>query len=236
MKNFVYVIADADTRECVLVDACWDVPGILGIVDKYGLKPVGAVVTHCHFDHVGGLPPPPFDQFRIRVTGLATLIKKFPKMKGYIHALDLQVILKESNPGLDKERFVLTEDGFEMTLGSKTKLKFLHTPGHTRGSQCILVNDNRLLSGDTLFLGCCGRLDMPGANIDAMWSSLMRLRSLDEEVVVYPGHCYGGDWTTVGEEKLGGVLKEISLSTWRRKMRERQVESSDEEDTVTPAT
>ncbi|KAK9763095.1 hypothetical protein K7432_010552 [Basidiobolus ranarum] len=210
MRNFIYIIADKETRECVVIDACWDATGIMNIIEKHKFKLVGAVVTHYHFDHVGGYPPPPFDQLPIRVSGLATILKRWPHVKAYIHHADIKY-LRESNPGVEIEKIIPTCHNYTLKLGKKTALTFLHTPGHTPGSQCIYTNDSRLYSGDTLFLGHCGRLDLPGGCKHDMYDTLQSvLRQLPDDTVVYPGHNYGGAWTTIGQEKWYGMLKEIS--------------------------
>ena len=80
-------------------------------------------------------------------------------------------------------------------------LTFMHTPGHTPGSQCFLV-DGRLISGDTLFIGSCGRTDLPGSDPKEMYYSLtQRLGALPDDTVLLPGHNYGGDASTIGQEK-----------------------------------
>ena len=82
------------------------------------------------------------------------------------------------------------------------RIRFLHTPGHTPGSQCFLVDDN-LVSGDTLFIGGCGRVDLPGSDPAQMYDSLVnKLRALPDDTVLYPGHDYADRPTsTIGEEK-----------------------------------
>ncbi|ORX81145.1 Metallo-hydrolase/oxidoreductase [Basidiobolus meristosporus CBS 931.73] len=210
MRNFIYLIVDKETRECVVVDACWDATGIMNTIEKLKLKLVGAVVTHYHFDHVGGYPPPPFDQLPIRVSGLATILKRWPHVKAYIHIEDIKY-LRESNPGVEIEKIIPTCHNYSLKLGKKTTLTFLHTPGHTPGSQCIYVNECRLFSGDTLFLGHCGRTDLPGGCKHAMYDTLHGiLGQLPNDVVVYPGHNYGGAWTTIGQEKWYGILRDTS--------------------------
>ena len=86
----------------------------------------------------------------------------------------------------------------------KLPVRCLHTPGHSPGSQCFLVGKN-LLSGDTLFVDACGRVDLPGGDPEKLWWSLNRkLRALEDDIVVYPGHNYGGRATsTLGEQKRG---------------------------------
>lgn len=200
MRNFVYLIACEETRDCVVVDACWDVDGILEYAKRMQFNIVGAVVTHSHFDHTGGhRPPPPYDHYRVSVDGVSAVLRHRPSAVAYIHEEDVTAV-KKSNPDLDPERVVSVRDGFELEVGSSVRIQRLHTPGHTPGSQCLLVNGKRLVSGDTLFIGSCGRLDMPDASVERMVESLLRLKELDPEVVVYPGHAYGGSWTTIGKE------------------------------------
>jgi glyoxylase-like metal-dependent hydrolase (beta-lactamase superfamily II) len=189
------------------------------VIEQHGLHLVGAIITHYHFDHVGGIPPPPFDQLPIRVSGIATLLKKYPHIVGYMHSYDVP-FLAQSNPGLPLARIHVTKDNFELKLSERIRLKFIHTPGHTPGSQCILVNNMRIFTGDTLFLGCCGRLDLEGGSERRMFETLNRLRTeMADEVVVYPGHAYGGgEWTTIGEEKLSGALREMTREEWVAKM------------------
>ncbi|KAJ3049548.1 hypothetical protein HK097_009465 [Rhizophlyctis rosea] len=218
MRNFIYVIENVASREALVVDACWDVDGILKYCANEKLTIVGALVTHYHFDHVGGIPPPPFDQYRVRVDGLAKLLKKLHNIKAYVNPLDIPEIIK-SNPELSESRFAPTEDNGHLSLpfsnsgegardgGTTTLLEFIHSPGHTPGSQCVLVNGERLLSGDTLFIGSCGRLDFPDSDKVRMFASLMKLGRLKGEVVVYPGHDYGGEMTTIETEKRTGTLR-----------------------------
>ncbi|ORX95780.1 Metallo-hydrolase/oxidoreductase [Basidiobolus meristosporus CBS 931.73] len=214
MRNFVYIIADAHSRLCIVVDACWDAHRIMQIIKREKLLCIGAVVTHYHFDHVGGIPPSPFNQLPIKVTGLSTILKKWPSVRAYIHQEDIHFVRK-SNPEINPSRIVPTTHNFELKLGTENIVRFLHTPGHTPGSQCLLVNDSRLFSGDTLFLGTCGRLDLPGACKMDMFHSLQKvLRNLDDNTMVYPGHSYGGEWTTIGQEKAHGVLRSISREKW----------------------
>jgi glyoxylase-like metal-dependent hydrolase (beta-lactamase superfamily II) len=152
------------------------------------------------------------------VDGLATLLKKFPDVKAFVHSEDMD-LLRESNATLPLEKIQLTFDNFELCLGeamtdssdksSKTTIKFVHTPGHTKGSQCILVNGSRLFTGDTLFCNSCGRVDFPESNKKDMTKSLTRILSLPGDTVVYPGHRYDGEWTTIEKEKHSEQLFKI---------------------------
>jgi glyoxylase-like metal-dependent hydrolase (beta-lactamase superfamily II) len=220
LKNFIYVLAHKQSRECILIDACWDIDGILRYLDQKGLTVVGAIITHYHVDHCGGIPPPPFDRYMVRVDGIAKLLYLRPNINVYANDVEIDAIIK-SNPELQRSQFISTtmgsvlelpiESSLVMEYHRKTKIEFLHTPGHTPGSQCILVNGKRLFSGDTLFIQSCGRLDFPDSCKHSMYHSLQRtLAALDDHVAVFPGHEYGGDFTTIGFEKHRGLLREMS--------------------------
>jgi len=111
------------------------------------------------------------------------------------------------------------DDGDRLKVGD-LELRFLHTPGHTPGSQCFLIGD-RLVAGDTLFVQGCGRVDLPGSDPEEMYRSLTdRLSKLPDDVLLYPGHDYGGRPTsTLGEErKTNYCLKVPTLEDWLRLM------------------
>ncbi|KAH8964950.1 hypothetical protein BDL97_04G092400 [Sphagnum fallax] len=215
MKNFVYLVGDAKTREAVVVDAAWDVKGIRAALAADNMNLVGAVVTHYHFDHTGGTPPPPFDQLGIKVPGIRELAIE-DKVPVYINKHDAETV-KHQN-GVPTECMTLLEDSAVVSIGS-VKLQFIHTPGHTPGSQCIHIqgNEDILMSGDTLFIGSCGRLDLPDCDAKAMYTSLQKkLASLPSNTRVYPGHDYGGPFTTISHEKKQGFLKPIAEKEWLR--------------------
>jgi len=94
----------------------------------------------------------------------------------------------------------LTREGMKIKIG-RIEIEVLHTPGHTEGAQCFLTK-GKLISGDTLFVGACGRCDLPGGDETKMAGSLKRLAGLDPATEVFPGHAYGSaNSTTIEHER-----------------------------------
>ncbi|KAI5059259.1 hypothetical protein GOP47_0025578 [Adiantum capillus-veneris] len=219
MQNFVYLVGDAKTREAVVVDAAWDVKGIRAIAAQDSMKLVGSVVTHYHFDHTGGTPPPPFDALGIKVPGVRELAVE-DNVPVYINKFDAETV--QISNDVPSSAIAKLEDSAIISVGS-IKLHFIHTPGHTPGSQCILIprpSQDLLLSGDTLFIGSCGRLDLPDCDAKAMFTSLQKkLASLPDSTRVYPGHDYGGPYTTIADERRKGFLRPISERDWLQQHR-----------------
>ena len=187
MQNFVYLIGDPETRDCVAVDPAWEIDAVLDEVAADGMRLTGVLVTHTHQDHVGG------HLFGHDIPGIAELMERSPA-KVYVHKAEREFL---KGYGSD---VVKVDAGDTLSVG-RIPLTFLHTPGHTPGSQCFLV-DGRLISGDTLFIRSCGRTDLPGSDPSEMYRSLtQRLGALPDDTVVFPGHNYGGAATTIGDEK-----------------------------------
>lgn len=196
MQNFVYLVGDADARECFVVDPAWDIAGILDVAASDGMKVVGALATHYHPDHVGG------SMMGLSIEGLPTLMQRNP-CKVHVHKAEAEGVRLVT--GLDQSDLVLHESNDRVKAG-EIEIELLHTPGHTPGSQCFRVVGGRdaehgaLVAGDTLFLQGCGRVDLPGGDAEQMYYTLtQRLSQLPDDLLLLPGHAYGGERAPLGE-------------------------------------
>jgi glyoxylase-like metal-dependent hydrolase (beta-lactamase superfamily II) len=171
MQNFSYLVGRSDRPETAVIDAAWDVPAILAAAEQDGRTITHALVTHRHFDHTNGLVP---------------LLEKLP----------VRVIAHRDDAGalnLPASSVTAVDAGEVVDLGG-LRIRCVHTPGHTPGSQCFHVEsgDGALLSGDTLFVNACGRCDLAGGDPTQMFHSLRNvLGALPKETRLYPGHDYG---------------------------------------------
>ncbi len=211
MVNFAYLIGDVDTRQCVLVDPAWDVASQVGTARSDGMEVVGALASHYHPDHVGG------EMMGYVVEGVRRLLE-IVGVKIHVHEREVPWVKRVT--GLSDSDLHSHAGGDELKVG-KIPIRFLHTPGHTEGSTCFLVGGKRLVAGDTLFVGGCGRVDLPGSDPEEMYRSLtQRLSTLPDDVVLYPGHDYGErPVSTLGEERRSNhYLKIPTLSQWLRMM------------------
>lgn len=211
MVNFVYLIGDRQSGEAMLVDPAWDVDGLLQVVAAENLRLTGVLATHYHPDHIGG------NLFGHRVQGLAEL-KAQVDVPVHVHRLEAEGVQLLS--GLSTGDLVLHDSDDKVQVGA-IPVRLLHTPGHTPGSQCFLVADKNLVSGDTLFAQGCGRVDLPGGDSDEMYRTLtQRLASLPDDMLLLPGHDYGGPTkASLGAIRQGNPFLQISsLEEWRRRM------------------
>ncbi len=179
MVNFVYAIGDRATGECVLVDPAYRIGELVSTVEHDGMRVIGVLATHYHPDHVGG------SMMGLEIEGITTLLEH---VDCPIHVHRDEVPWVQRTTGVGEDHLIGHESGDRLQVGS-VEIEFVHTPGHTPGSQCFLV-DGRLIAGDTLFLDGCGRTDLPGSDPAAMEESLRRLSRIDDDVILFPGHRY----------------------------------------------
>lgn len=192
MANYVYLIGDPATHKAAVVDPAWDVDAIIKWSERHGYEIEHILVTHYHPDHLGG------SMMGMNIEGAARMLDR---VKAKVHVNKLEAEGARQVAGLGDSDLVRMDAGDTLKVGNLT-ITFLHTPGHTPGSQCFLVEGN-LVSGDTLFVNSCGRVDLPGSDPEAMYYSLNRtLRNLPDTTTVYPGHAYSSESdTTIGAQK-----------------------------------
>jgi hydroxyacylglutathione hydrolase len=206
MANFAYLVGSRSARQALLVDPAWSVDALLERAAADDMEVVGALVTHYHQDHVGG------SLFGHEIEGVAHLLtrKSVP-----IHANEHEAEGVRRVTGASTGDIVRHSAGDVIELG-EIRIRLLHTPGHTPGSQCFLVEEastpSRLVSGDTLFLGSCGRVDLPGSDPEALYRSLnLTLKQLPDETLLYPGHMYASEpSSTMGEQKRSNPFLRVA--------------------------
>ena len=180
MVNFVYLIGDRETGESVIVDPAYDIDALLEILEEDGMQCSGVLATHYHPDHVGG------SMMGYDIIGVKEL---FEHVSVPIHAQKEEAEFITKVTGIERKDVMEHSSGDIVTVG-EIKIELIHTPGHTPGSQCFLV-ENRLVAGDTLFLEGCGRTDLPGGDPAALYDSLHnRLSKVPDEATLFPGHLY----------------------------------------------
>ena len=209
MQNFTYIVGSKSTREVAIIDPAWDIDALLNRIDEAGYTLTAALATHYHPGHVGG------SFGRKNVPGLAELMAERP-VKVYGHKLEIEGIKKVTE--LSDSDLKSVESGDTLALGD-VEVEFLHTPGHTPGSQCFRIK-NTLVSGDTLFVQGCGRVDLPGSDSEDMFRSLDKLKSLPDDTLLLPGHNYSHvSNATMGEaKKINTHLNIKELELWHQLM------------------
>lgn len=176
MANYSYIIGDSG--EAAIIDPGWEHKKIIDKCEKESLKITKILLTHGHFDHTLDL------RKLVKKTDAEIYVHEEETLKDYDHEFKVRRI----------------KDNDIIELG-KLKIKVIHTPGHTKGSVCYLV-ENKLITGDTLFVEAIGRTDLPESNEEDMRTSLVKLSMMDENIEVYPGHDYGSkEYSKIGYEK-----------------------------------
>ncbi|MDH3754846.1 MAG: MBL fold metallo-hydrolase [Acidimicrobiia bacterium] len=183
MRNFVYVVGDLETGDAMVIDPAYDIDGICDLVEADGLTITGALATHYHADHVGG------SMMGYAISGVADLLRR-TAVPVHVQADESDLVAKVTGIGTDE---MVTHHSGDTVMVGGIAIELIHTPGHTPGSQCFLV-DGRLLAGDTLFLEGCGRTDLPGGDPHQLYESItQRLARISDDAVLFPGHLYSAD-------------------------------------------
>jgi glyoxylase-like metal-dependent hydrolase (beta-lactamase superfamily II) len=182
MVNFVYLVGDRETREAIAVDPAYAPAELVELLAADGMTLTGALVTHSHPDHVGG------NLGGWSIAGARELLE-LPGNRAKLHVQREEAWGVKRVTGCSDNDLVEHDSGDVVAVGA-VDITLIHTPGHTPGSQCFLV-DGRLVSGDTLFLDGCGRTDLPGGDPEALYESItQKLAVVPDETVLYPGHMY----------------------------------------------
>ena len=155
-------MADEKSGEAVLFDPAYDLETLGSRLQENSFRLKYIINTHAHLDHIEGNP-------------------RLSSMTG------AKIVMHESALAL---KDIAVKDGQRLKIG-EISLQFIHTPGHSPESMCVVVNDTALITGDTLFIGECGRVDLPGGDANALFDSFEKIRTLDHSLIVYPGHDYG---------------------------------------------
>jgi len=205
MVNFAYLIGDRATGEAVIVDPAYAVQDLLDVAAADGMTVTGVLATHYHPDHVGG----DFGGWSVEGIGALLEVVDVP-----VHVQKEELTLVERTTGVDQSHLVGHDSGDVVQVGS-IEVALIHTPGHTPGSQCFLV-DGRLVAGDTLFLEGCGRTDLPGADPVAMYESItQRLARVPDDAVLFPGHMYSAQ-----PSQSMGETRQSNYVFWPRSVEE----------------
>lgn len=206
MVNFSYLIGDRAAGECVVVDPAYDVAALVDRAESEGMAVVGALVTHYHPDHCGG------SMMGMRIEGIRELLDRID-IPIHVQSAEADFVTKVTE--VTPDHLVSHGPGDLVRVG-EVDITLLHTPGHTPGSQCFLVN-GCLVAGDTLFLEGCGRTDLPGGDPAALYESLTTtLARVPDETILFPGHQYSvASSATMGEtRKLNYVFRPKTAEQW----------------------
>jgi glyoxylase-like metal-dependent hydrolase (beta-lactamase superfamily II) len=209
MRNFAYLIGDRRSGDCVVVDPAYAAGDLVDTLEADGMRLSGVLVTHHHPDHVGG------SMMGFELKGLAELLER---VSVPVHVNSEEALFVSRITGIPMTDLTSHENGDKVSIGD-IEIELLHTPGHTPGSQCFLL-DGRLIAGDTLFLEGCGRTDFPGGDTDEIFRSLQKLAQLSGDPTVFPGHWYSMEPSaSLSEVKRSNyVYRVANLEQWRTLM------------------
>lgn len=182
MANNTYIVSSTG-RECIIVDPGWEICEIENFLKNNDLKPSFVLLTHGHFDHCKDL----------------NLLLTHFDLWVFIHKADAFML-----ENIDK-KYIKTFGSNHCFSIKSFPVAVICTPGHTMGSCCFLIGNN-LFTGDTLFVGQCGRVDFPYSDHEKMYESLIKLSRMSPDIKIFPGHM--AETSTIGNEiKTNSCLK-----------------------------
>jgi len=187
MANLCYVLWEDGDSGAAVIDPAWQPEAVDGFLSGKGLRPELLLLTHGHPDHANAA---------------AYFMKKYGGLALTLYSADAFLL----DAGMDPVRFV--GDGEELSAG-RIRIRTLHTPGHTPGSVSYLAG-GAVFTGDTLFVGQCGRADLPGSDPRELRRSLLKLAGLPPDTAVYPGHSYNGSRSTIGVQKERNIFMKLA--------------------------
>ena len=192
VQTNVYFIINDDTNECVIADPADSPERIIDYMRQNELLPAAIILTHGHYDHIAGVAGL-LEEYKLPVYASADEAR-------LLRDANLNHSLMSYGRSITVEADVLLEDGEEFDAAG-IHFKCIHTPGHTEGSCCYLIDTmEALISGDTLFEGSIGRTDLPTGSVPQMKRTLAeKIATLPDDLTVYPGH---GGITSIADEKL----------------------------------
>lgn len=208
MVNFSYLIGDRRTGEALVVDPAYDAAGLVDLAAADGMTITGVLATHYHADHVGG------SMMGFSLEGAAELLD-LVDVPVHIQAPEAEFLRKTT--GIGDDSLEVHASGDIVSVGS-IDVELIHTPGHTPGSQCFMV-EGCLVAGDTLFLDGCGRTDLPGGDPSELYRSLtQRLARVPDSAILYPGHQYSAlPSQEMGQTRRNNVVfRPESAEDWLR--------------------
>lgn len=201
VQTNVYFIINDETKQCVIADPADRADRIISFIESEGLKPEAIILTHGHYDHIAGVEGV-LEKWKLPIYASAD-------EERILTDVELNHSLMSYGRGITVKADVFLKDGEEFDTAG-LHFKCIHTPGHTEGSCCYIIDSMKaLISGDTLFEGSIGRTDLPTGSVPQMKKSLSgKIQTLPDDLNVYPGH---GGATTIADEKrwnpfLGGEL------------------------------
>ncbi|RAP38831.1 hypothetical protein DID80_01875 [Candidatus Marinamargulisbacteria bacterium SCGC AAA071-K20] len=196
MDNFVYILADLKTRKCAVVDPAWDVDYFLTHIKAQNFELEAIFLTHGHGDHINGVED--ILKFKNVPVYLSSKCLYHPPSYAKVHYTD---DIPETDDTVEPSKTDNKKNTYNTVPLGNLELTVIPTPGHSPGGQCFLYKKT-LISGDTVFVNGCGHCRLEGASVSLLYDAIQLIKTLDDDIIIYPGHDYGPTGTdTIGKQK-----------------------------------